>query len=141
MTVLEHPGALRPLFWRASGAMAALSGLQLCWAIGILYVSIKPPAALQDWIPPRFDPGIVYAIYSGVHGLYTLIGIGFSILLRSRAWMRAAAFATAVPGPGVLFGLFQVPLGIVLFRRLNHSRWEHFFRWQEGLQKQHRTQE
>jgi hypothetical protein len=116
--------------------MAALSILQLVWAMLILRISLRPPEALQAWIAPHFDPGIIYAIYSGVHGLYTLIGIAFSVLLRSRGWMRAAAVASAVPGPGLLFGIFQVPLGIVLFRRLGHSRWEQFFRWQEALQKQ-----
>ncbi|MBL8018465.1 MAG: hypothetical protein JNM27_02270 [Leptospirales bacterium] len=105
------------------------AGLQMLWALAILYFSTRPPAFAAHIISPHFDPGIVYSIYSGVHALYVIIGASFSVLLRSRGWIRASAFASAVPGPGVLFGLLQVVPAILIFRKVQGPQWDSFFKW------------
>lgn len=130
VTVLEHPAAARPEFLRIAGTLTALSILQIVWAALIFYASTSAAGPFAD-IP--FSPGVVYSSYSGVHALYTLLGVLLSVLVRSRRWMRAAALACAVPGPGVLFGLVQVPVGVFLFRRLGQKRWEQFFQWHESI--------
>lgn len=101
----------------------------MLWALAILYFSTRPPAFAAHIISPHFDPGIVYSIYSGVHALYVIIGASFSVLLRSRGWIRASAFASAVPGPGVLFGLIQVVPAILIFRQVQGPQWDSFFKW------------
>lgn len=131
LSLLRHPAALTPryrglLLWLGAGALG-----QIAWAVWIFYTSTHPPAWLRPYSNPHYHPGVLYSVYSALHGAYLLIAVGLCTLLASRGWLRAAALGSAIPFFGIGFGLFQSVPGWLIFRELRQERWVQFFAWRE----------
>ncbi|MBU44904.1 MAG: hypothetical protein CMN76_16910 [Spirochaetaceae bacterium] len=152
--MLQHPGVIWPRFSRMVRATVTLTLIQLLWAFGLFYIGSKHPNLIlipgeepiqtdQNKItspemhqrrPVLYRPLVIYALYSMLHGFYVLIACGMARYLRSKGWLRTALLFSVVPTPGVLFGLFQIPLALYFLNALRDPLWDEFFRWQTRLQ-------
>lgn len=125
----QHPAALRPELRRITRALLLMGGFGALWSAGVFVFSVRPPAFLSAFSHPLFHPGIIYSWYSCLHAFYVLLAVGLAHFLASRGWLRAAALACVIPGPGFLFGLAFILPASRIYRRLGAPEWKQFFEW------------
>ena len=128
---LRHPALLLNRYHLYVAWFAATAAIQMGWAVCVLYVSTRRPDIVPYSGMVTFQPGIVYAAYSGMQSFFLGAAIFLCWFLNSRGWLRAAAFASMIPGLGILFGAVQILPGLLIFRALRAQPWIHFFAWRE----------
>ena len=127
----QHPSLLSGRHRLCLAWFAATALLQMAWALAVLYASRHRPEALLLHGPAETQAATVYAAYSGIAAFFVGVATFWSWFLDSRGWLRTAAFASAIPGFGILFGLLQIMPGILVYRTLGQREWVDFFAWRE----------
>ncbi len=127
----EHPALLAPAYRRAVRRLLWMAAAGTVWACAVFYVSVRPPA----WLPVLADqptpimPVVLYSWYACMHSFYIALSVFLSHMLISRGWLRAAAIAALVPGPGFLFSLPQLIAAARIYRAAGRPEWKKFFEW------------
>lgn len=127
----EHPAVLLSAYRRATRQLLLMAAAGTVWSFAVFYCSVRPPA----WLPflagleTPFMPGVLYSWYACMHSFYIALSVLLCHMLISRGWLRAAAVAAAVPGPGFLFGLPQLIPAVQIYRAAGQAEWKKFFEW------------
>ncbi|MCR9144881.1 MAG: hypothetical protein NXI24_21770 [bacterium] len=130
-SVEEHPAVLGAAYRRAARQLLLMAAAGTVWAFAVFYWSVSPPT----WLPlpagaeTPFMPGVLYSWYACMHSFYIALGVFLCHMLISRGWLRAAAFAAMVPGPGFLFSLPQIVSAVRIYRAAGRNEWKKFFEW------------
>ncbi len=113
-----------------------MAGAGMFWAGLSFYWSVRPPEWLTALLigyglefSTPFVPGVLYSWYACMHSFYIALSVGLSHMLISRGWMRTAAFAAALPGPGFALSLLQMIPAVRIWLSLNETEWRKFFEW------------
>ncbi|MBX7057196.1 MAG: hypothetical protein K1X75_03975 [Leptospirales bacterium] len=127
--IADHPALLEAEFRRILRQLLACAAAGAVWGSLCFYFSLRPPhfLGLEDIAPLR--AGVYYSWYACVHSFYVALAVALAYFLASRGWLRAAALACAIPGPGFLFNLPLIPFAWHLHRRLGEPEWRQFFEW------------
>ena len=138
-SVSEHPSLLQPAYRRALARLLLMSLAGAAWAFAVFYFSVRRPEWLLALLPEGlrasqenatpFIPGVLYSWYACMHSFYIALGVVLCHLLVSRGWLRAAAMAAAVPGPGLFFSLPQMLPALRILRAAGRDEWKKFFEW------------
>jgi hypothetical protein len=125
----QHPALLLPAYRRMIAVLLALAALDALWSFGFFYCSLRPPLWLAAYVDTPFVPGVLYSWYACMHSFYIALCVGLGHFLVSRGWLRAAAFAAAIPGPGFLLSLPQMIPAFWIFHTMGREAWQKFFEW------------
>jgi hypothetical protein len=131
----EHPAVLGAAYRRAARRLLLMAAAGTLWSLIVFYFSVRPPA----WVPvlaglkTPFVPGVLYSWYACMHSFYIALSVFLCHMLISRGWLRAAAFAAMIPGPGFLFGLPQWIPAAQIYRAAGRSDWKKFFEWRHRV--------
>lgn len=127
--VAEHPALLEGEYARINRLLLLFSGLGALWGCLCFYFSLRPPLAISALYGAPLRAGVYYSWYACVHCFYVALSVGLAYFLASRGWLRAAALACAIPGPGLLFNLPFLLIAWRIYRRLHAPAWKQFFEW------------
>ena len=127
----EHPSIYLEDYKKYFSWLLLSAIAQIIWTSVVFYYSVAPPEILKPYSNPNWHPGVLYSVYSGLHAGYVLVCLLLGSFLYSRGWIRAAAFASLIPGPGFLFGIFTILPAAIVFYNLGKPHWKIFFAWRD----------
>ncbi len=69
----------------------------------------------------------IYSMYVILHSFYIMLACIMSFFLKSKQWFRSILYFNLFPFVGVFFGLIQIPIAIILLKKINTKEWNDFF--------------
>ncbi|MFN3604640.1 MAG: hypothetical protein ACK4UJ_08015 [Leptonema sp. (in: bacteria)] len=126
--VLVHPSNLFKTFKKYIAILLFMGFLELLWGNLILYINhLTSFQKLYLNVEDLYYFINIYSMNSILHSFYIILASLFSYFLRSKQWFRSALIFNLFPFIGFLFGMIQIPIAVIILKKIQTKQWEAFF--------------